>query len=215
MIFAGIWHRMRAQWKHKVILSVILAPYFCLGYYFTGQARLFPAYQIPFTILDRSIPFLPEASFIYLSQLITMPLVLWMIDSRRLLMGCCCGLAFVMTVSFTLFFIIPTAIPPPEFTLGQYKLYDIIARADLPRNACPSLHAAFGVFIAGYAPAIFRNSPFRRGLVGTVWFWSLAVLISTLFVKQHVVLDLLAGSILGLSGWLLTRPKITPSEVRV
>jgi membrane-associated phospholipid phosphatase len=214
MNFCGIWQCLIAEWKIKVLLGGIITAAFWFGYFSIEQARIFPVIEMPVTAVDRLIPFQPGAAFFYLSQFFTMPLVLWLMVSRRQIMSCCLGLALLIGVSFGVFFIWPTSVTRPEIIPGQHPLYDLIASHDLPRNACPSLHAAFGVFIAGYACEVFRVWPFRRWLVGAVWLWTGAVLISTLLVKQHVVLDLFAGGILGATSWLLTRPKNTDSEVR-
>jgi membrane-associated phospholipid phosphatase len=214
MNFSDVWQCLIAEWKIKVLGGGIVTAMFWFGYFFIGQTHTFPVFQMPITAIDRLIPFQPAAAFFYLSQFFTMPLVLWLMVSRRQIMSCCFGLALLIGVSFAVFFIWPTSITRPETILGQHPLYDLIASHDLPRNACPSLHAGFGVFIAGYACEVFRGWPFRRCLVGAVWLWTGAVLISTLLVKQHVFLDLVAGGILGTTSWLLTRPKINVVEVR-
>ena len=214
MNFSDVWQCLIAEWKIKALGGGIVTAMFWFGYFFIGQTHTFPVFQMPITAIDRLIPFQPAAAFFYLSQFFTMPLVLWLMVSRRQIMSCCFGLALLIGVSFAVFFIWPTSITRPDTILGQHPLYDLIASHDLPRNACPSLHAGFGLFIAGYSCEVFRGWHFRRLLVGAVWLWTGAVLISTLLVKQHVFLDLLAGGILGATSWLLTRPKINVSEVR-
>ena len=68
---------------------------------------------------------------------------------------------------------------------------------DLGGNACPSLHAAFAVFSATCIGRLLRS----LGLPGSAqvlsWLWCGAILYSTLATKQHVLLDLIAGSLLG------------------
>ena len=96
----------------------------------------------------------------------------------------------------------------------QYFFYDLVAGADLPRNACPSLHAAFGVFTAGCAWEVFWGWKNSEWFIGAVWSWTAAVLASTLLIKQHVFLDLLAGSVLGSLGWWSMRWQPKRSSVR-
>jgi len=214
MKFSGIWQCLIAEWKIKVFLGGIITAAFWCGYFFVGQAHSVPAFEMPTTAIDRLIPFQPAAALFYLSQFFTLPLVLWLMSSRPQLLSCCLGLTLLIGVSLAVFYICPTAIIRPVANYGEHPLYDLIAGHDLPRNACPSLHAGFGVFIAGYACEVFRGWPFRRWLIGTVWVWTGAVLISTLLVKQHVFLDLLAGGVLGATSWLVTRPKTNLAEVR-
>ena len=214
MKFSGIWQCLIAEWKIKVFLGGIITAVFWFGYFFVGQAHNGPVFEMPTSAIDRLIPFQPAAAFFYLSQFFTLPLVLWLMASRPQLLSCCLGLTLLIGVSLAVFYIWPTAIVRPIANYGQHPLYDLIASHDLARNACPSLHAGFGVFIAGYACEVFRGWPFRRWLIGTVWLWTGAVLISTLLVKQHVFLDLLAGGVLGATSWLVTRPKINLAEVQ-
>jgi membrane-associated phospholipid phosphatase len=157
--------------------------------------------RMPELAIDRMIPFHPEAAFVYVSQFVTMPMVFWLIPSRRHLLACCRGLALLICVSFALFYFWPTAVARPEMPPGHHFFCGLIVRTDLPHNACPSLHAAFGIFTAGCAWDVFRGWANRRLLIGTTWLWTAAVLVSTLLIKQHVVLDLIAGGTLGGLSW--------------
>jgi membrane-associated phospholipid phosphatase len=64
-------------------------------------------------------------------------------------------------------------------------------------NACPSLHAAFAVFTALCLRRLLRMLGAPRMLLAANWLWCGAILYSTLATKQHVTVDLVAGSILG------------------
>ena len=70
------------------------------------------------------------------------------------------------------------------------------------------------MFTAIGAWQVFRGWQHNRWLTGAVWLWTAAVLLSTLLIKQHVFLDLLAGIAVGAaSGWLTQLPK-KPSRRR-
>jgi membrane-associated phospholipid phosphatase len=157
--------------------------------------------QMPALAVDRMIPFTPGAAFIYVSQFVTMPLVIWLMTSRRQLLRCCSGLLLLIGVSFLVFYCWPTAVARPEVVPGRFFIYDLVVGADQNRNACPSLHAAFGVFTAGCAWEVFQGWKHSRWLIGMSWVWTAAILASTLLIKQHVFLDLLAGSLLGIMSW--------------
>jgi membrane-associated phospholipid phosphatase len=103
-----------------------------------------------------------------------------------------------------MFYFWPTSAARPKAIPGGHFFYDLIVSSDLPRNACPSLHAGFGIFAACCAFDAFRGWKYTRWLIGTVWLWTAAVLVSTLLIKQHVFLDLLAGGFLGTVSWLST-----------
>jgi membrane-associated phospholipid phosphatase len=204
-----------AEWKIKVVLGGLISLAFWAGYFWVGRTHFFPVTEMPDSMIDRWVPFEPDAMFFYLSQFFTMPLVLWLMSSRRQLMACCLGLALLIGVSFAVYFFWPTCISRPPSNIGQHPLYDLIVSHDLSGNACPSLHAGFGMFIAGSAGDVFRSWPHRRWLIGSVWLWTGCVLISTLLVKQHVIFDLLPGGLLGLICWWITRPKSLATEGRL
>ncbi len=181
---------------------------FWIGYFLLEHFPARPVTRMPELAIDSLIPFQPAAALIYLSQFVTMPLAIWLMTSRRQLWICCRALALLIGASFAVFYLWPTSVARPELGPGSHWCYDLIAKADLPRNACPSLHAAFGVFTATCAWEVFRGWKNSRWLVGIAWVWTGAVLASTLLIKQHVFLDLLAGIVLGAAGcWLARWPE--------
>jgi len=69
---------------------------------------------------------------------------------------------------------------------------------DATGNACPSLHVATAVFSCLWLhwriPSIGLGSKARLLNI----FWCFAISYSTLAIKQHVAIDVLAGSAMGL-----------------
>ena len=70
---------------------------------------------------------------------------------------------------------------------------------DAAGNACPSMHVAVAIFTAIWVEHILRGAgaPAWLRLVNGLWF--AAIVYSTLAVKQHVVLDAVAGAVLGIA----------------
>jgi membrane-associated phospholipid phosphatase len=197
----GWWRGFAAEWRIKAFLGGALTAAFWVGYFLIERWPGDSVTRMPELAVDRLIPFKPGAAFLYVSQYVSVPLVIWLMTSRRQLWACCRGLAVLVGASFVIFYFWPTSVARPEMTPGRYFLYDLIVNADLPRNACPSLHAGFGVFIAACACDVFRGWKNGRWLAGALWLWTGAVLVSTLLIKQHVVLDLAAGGLLGIISW--------------
>jgi membrane-associated phospholipid phosphatase len=189
---------LKSEWKTKLFLGTAACVAFWAGYSILEHVLARPAVRMPELGFDRLLPFCPGAAFIYLSQFFTMPLVIWLMRSRRQLRTCCRRLALLVGVAFVVYFFWPTTVARPASSLGQWFLYDLIVKTDLPRNACPSLHAAFGVFTAVSAWEVFREWRTGRWFIVAVCVLTAAVLASTLLIKQHVVLDLLAGIMLGI-----------------
>ena len=201
MNLAGLWHCILAEWKIKLFLGGAITGVFWLCYFLLERLPDASVTKMPELAIDRMIPFQPGASFIYVTQFAIMPLVIWLMSSRHQLFLCCRGLALLVGISFVVFYFWPTSVARPQTAPGNHFLFDLIAGADLPRNACPSLHAAFGVFTVGCAWDLFRDWTNRRWLMAATGLWTVAVLASTLLIKQHVVLDLVAGGFLGMMSW--------------
>ena len=201
MNVASLWRRVIAEWKIKLLLGGAITALFWGGYFRLEHVAHAYVVQMPALVVDQMIPFTPGAAFIYVSQFVTMPLVIWLMTSRRQLLLCCRGLLLLIGVSFLVFYFWPTAVARPVSVPGRFFFFDLVVGTDQSRNACPSLHAAFGVFTAGCAWELFQGWRFSRWLIGISWVWTAAVLLSTLLIKQHVFLDLLAGSLLGLMSW--------------
>jgi len=64
-------------------------------------------------------------------------------------------------------------------------------------NACPSLHVAFAVFAAAGLARELRAIGAARWLRALSILWCVGIVYSTLATRQHVVLDVVAGALLG------------------
>lgn len=87
---------------------------------------------------------------------------------------------------------------------------------DTNGNACPSLHVAAAVFSFMWLQAVFRSvqAPMWTGWINALW--CVGICYSTLAVKQHLLLDLLAGGALGLAaGWLSLRTAKPDQDSRI
>jgi membrane-associated phospholipid phosphatase len=193
--------RILAEWKIKLFLGGAITVLFWLGYFHLGYLSRSSARPAPELSIDRMIPFMPGAAFLYLSEFVILPLIVWLMTSRRQLLACCRGLSLLIGVSFFIFCCWPTRVMRPNIPAGQFYFYDLVASTDLTGNALPSLHAGFGLFAAACAWDTFQRSKYKWWLIGALWVWTVAIMASTLLIKQHVFLDLAAGGALGLTSW--------------
>ena len=77
---------------------------------------------------------------------------------------------------------------------------------DAAGNACPSLHVATALFTALWLQRLLLALAVPRWLRVANALWLLLIVYSTLAIKQHVVLDALAGAALGaLFAWASMR----------
>ena len=200
---AAIFSRLTAEWKTKLLMGGILTCAFWIGYFLLQRYPVFPVRVMPVLIIDRLVPFVPGAAPIYVSQFATMSVLAWLTPSKDDLYRFCRGIGLISGVGFLVFFFFPTSIVRPGFVPGHDFFYDLVVRFDGTINACPSLHAAFGVFLVAYAPLAFRGLKFKTFFVGVVWACTASVLASTLLTRQHVFLDVIAGGVLGAAAWLI------------
>ena len=96
-----------------------------------------------------------------------------------------------------IFLLWPTAVPPPGVTWTDDSLFAFLKATDASGNACPSLHVAFAVFTAFVLGGVLRQLAAGRAAQALNWLWCAGILYSTLATRQHVALDVLAGTVLG------------------
>jgi len=162
---------------------------FFAGYFATLKHPLFPVRMMPETPVDDWIGYHPSLVGVYCSLwfYVLIPPALTGRPRELLRFGAVAGA--LALVGLAIFVAWPTKVA----THGT----GFLKAVDLGGNACPSLHAAFAVFSAICTGRLLRrlNVP----AVATVlnWLWCAGILYSTLATKQHVLIDLVAGSLLG------------------
>jgi membrane-associated phospholipid phosphatase len=177
----------------------LLPMYFVIGHWTAGV----PHYQ-PFIWLDHAMPLWPAWIAIYGSLYMCafiLPLVV--VRGRELVRQTLKAYLFVMLVSYVGFWLYPTIAPRTEkSTVSGFAewclqlFYDI----DQPYGCFPSLHVAYS-FVG--ALACYRV---HRGVGVAASLWSVLIGLSTVYTKQHFVVDAIAGGILGMTAyWLLLR----------
>ncbi|HWI11567.1 MAG TPA: phosphatase PAP2 family protein, partial [Burkholderiaceae bacterium] len=98
--------------------------------------------------------------------------------------------------------------------------FGVLKGVDAAGNACPSLHVAVAIFTAIWIDHVLRQAraPLALRAVNIGWFALIAW--STLAIKQHVVLDVAAGMLLGVAfalpslHWRPARPRGLVPRVR-
>jgi membrane-associated phospholipid phosphatase len=170
---------------------------FFIGYFYVQQHPVIPTTVMPLTPLDRLIPFQPYALWMYLSLWIYLGTgpglqkTVGDIRSYTLWMGALCVTGLV------LFYLIPTRVPLVGADLSDSPMFSLLQRMDVAGNACPSMHVAAAVFTAIRVDDLLRSvwAPRLPRLVNLACCGLICY--STLAIKQHVVLDVLAGAALG------------------
>jgi hypothetical protein len=174
-----------------------------LGVFYYGP-QWFPLsapYELTPSFLDHAIPFFPTTAWIYQSLFFLLPLATFLQPDRetlaRFTSGFCC-----LVLTFSIFFwLCPTDLQLSVALVHSSWAYDhLVAAVDGRRNAFPSLHAALTTYAGLSIIRLYRGLPL---ICASVTFWSLALLVSTLTTKQHIMVDVGAGVIAGLVAYAL------------
>jgi membrane-associated phospholipid phosphatase len=164
------------------------------------------AQRLPTTDLttswDRAIPLLPAFVWAYeagyLFPLLTLVLL---IDWHRFNVALLASLIANLT-AFVVYIALPVAFPRPDLggTLAERVLALEYAADFFPgANKVPSMHVAMTWILAC---AMFRQRGGATVSLAVVAF-AACVSVATLFVKQHIVLDVVTGVPWGLAAWWL------------
>ena len=151
------------------------------------------------TAWDREIPFRPQWIWIYMLTYV-LPFVATLVvqDDRRVYralvaVGLASASAYVMYIVFP--------VSSPRALVGDSlsdQLVLLQQRLDYPANQLPSLHVA-NAWILYWTVAGERRERWFHALCAAL---ALAITLSTVFVKQHIVPDVLTGVVWGGTAYL-------------
>jgi len=183
------WGRIERAVIVCCVLSVYVAGYFWIGWN-TPAAR---AHSL-WTALDRRVPFVPEAIFLYAWMYTAMVFPLFSVRSRALFRRVALAYAVTIAISFAVFLVYPVSgvelrqsagpVDPARFSgWGIRTLYAL----DPPYNLFPSIHLSIAT-LAALAAGTARRS---YGVIGAPCVVLIAASVS--LVKQHYLADVAAG----------------------
>jgi membrane-associated phospholipid phosphatase len=189
--------RLRTLWVPKVAGTILSMPVFFVVYFWLLNHPLFPVTTIPCTAVDRMIGFWPEALPLYVSLWLYIVLPPAFLKNRRELVSYGLAAIGLSVIGFGIFLFWPTTVPKFEIDWSQHPAFAFLKKVDASGNACPSLHVAYAVFTAIWSRRLLREMGAGRLVRALNWLWCLGILYSTIALRQHVALDVLAGAALG------------------
>jgi membrane-associated phospholipid phosphatase len=114
-------------------------------------------------------------------------------------------------VGLVVFYVWPTAAPAPDIDWARYPDMDFLKNIDASGNAFPSLHVATAFMSAIWFHQLLRGFGVPRWLLAGNWAWCVAIVYSTVAIRQHVAVDAVAGLVLGgIAAWLSLRYRAIP-----
>jgi membrane-associated phospholipid phosphatase len=195
--FHQVGARLLTWWPAKMIGTTFGMTAFFVVYFWLLRHPAYPVTIMPLTAVDRLIGFWPEALPLYLSLWFYVSLAPALLTDHCELVSYGLAALALSVIGLGLFFFWPTAVPLPEVDWSRHPSFAFLKSADASGNACPSLHVAFAVFTGVWFGRLLRQMSAGGFLRALNWLWCLGILYSTIAIRQHVALDVLAGAVLG------------------
>ena len=174
---------------------LILIPLVSLIHIYSNRFR--PGVHDIKTFADQIIPFNKyfAVPYQFMVIFITLVLIYLAIVDYKYYFGLLASVIIGMFICFIIFFFYPTTVPRPIIQGNDFftKMVLNIYSGDNPYNCFPSIHV-----LSAYLPMLFvfkyNKSFLMKGftLIGCV-----SITLSTMFIKQHYILDALASIIMG------------------
>lgn len=188
---------------HAWLFPILMAAYLIL--FFSLNITSEPKYIIH-CALDDIIPFIDWFVIPYALWFLAFPgsLILYLLLDKQDFYDLCFVIFGGAMITFVIYFLWPSGLDLRPETVGDSlcsRIMQLIWLADPPNNVCPSLHCSISAAIALVTLASRKMRPHPTA-VCLIVFMMMLICVSTVFVKQHSVLDIVAGVALSLALWL-------------
>lgn len=201
--------RQQAPWYRQVTVALsahvylksIGTPVFIIlffgAYFYVLRNPAYPVTVMPVIFVDHLIPFQPLAFYIYITLWLYVSLPPALLVTRHELYGYGAAMAALCLTGLGIFHFWPTAVAPADIDWARYPDMEFLKNLDAAGNACPSLHVATAVFSGIWLHQLLRRfgAPLSLRMINGVW--CAGIVYSTMAVRQHVAVDVLAGLLLG------------------
>jgi membrane-associated phospholipid phosphatase len=146
------------------------------------------------TELDRYIPFVPAFVIPYVFWYVFVFLTLAYIcyKNRAVYLKTLIAYNISLLISYSIYYFYQTTVPRPSL-LPQDIFGQIIAylySTDMPYNCFPSIHVLSTYLII---KAVQKSCADQFVFQAFTWLTGLVIIASTVFIKQHVILDVIGG----------------------
>jgi membrane-associated phospholipid phosphatase len=194
---AELGQRFKYLWPLKFAGTTAYTWLFFIGYFHLLRHPAYPITQMPLTPLDHWIPFQPSMLIPYLSLWLYVGLAPAFQRNFGELVAYGLWVGGLCITGLTLFYFFPTAVPPLTIDVSGHPGFAVLQGVDASGNACPSMHVAAAIFTALRLSDVFRQARVPAPWRWANMLWFAAIVWSTVAVRQHVVLDAVAGAALG------------------
>ncbi|MEN9630746.1 MAG: hypothetical protein RJA10_3974 [Pseudomonadota bacterium] len=176
---------------------------FFQAYFHVLKNPVNPVTAMPLTVVDGWIPFTPAAFWPYVSLWVYVGIAPALQPTLRELLRYGAWITALCVAGLTCFYLWPTAVPSQAHQLdpavANHAGFALMRGLDAAGNACPSLHVATAMFTALWLQRLLADAGAPALLRGANVLWFVLIAWSTVAVRQHVVLDVVAGVALGVA----------------
>lgn len=176
------------KYEYKLdLIWFILFPIFNIVYIVANNMYK-KGFDLTITV-DKQLPLIPifVLPYVYWYFFMIIGYFIISIENRKEYMRSLLGLFVGMWISYIIYFVFPTEIVRPVITEGGFLNFMIktIYLSDRPFNCFPSLHVLGTYFVMRYTKK--ENDVYIYYYTEIMGF---LIILSTLFIKQHFVLDI-------------------------
>ena len=205
------WYQLAAKAipKHVYLKSIgttLFITVFFGAYFYLLKHPAYPITVMRITQLDQMIGFQPLALPVYVSLWFYVSLPPALFSTRRELYQYGAAMALMCITALIIFYLWPTAVPVANIDWSQYPNVNFLKNVDASGNACPSLHVATAFFSGIWLHYLLRRFGAPPWILIINSIWCMAIIYSTIAIRQHVAVDIWAGlALAGLAGLISLR----------
>jgi membrane-associated phospholipid phosphatase len=190
--------------SYKHLLLLLYDPIILFGFFMLERIITVPKY-VMHTRIDELIPFIPAFIIPYCTwyAYIVLTVIYTGLFDKKNFINFCAFMYTGMTSCFILYVLFPNGQDLRPTLTQQGFLYDWIRhlyKIDTPTNSIPSIHVinSMAVYFAlKYTPALKDKKAFQACNL-TV---NVLIILSTMAIKQHSILDVVAGMAFAVALW--------------
>ncbi|WP_432726956.1 phosphatase PAP2 family protein [Variovorax sp. W6] len=194
--YVELGRRIATLWVVKMIGTTVGITGFFVVYFWVMHNPPTEPTVMPLTALDHWVGVSDDAMLLYGSLWFYISLGPALTKNKAELWACARDAAIMAGVGLAVFWFFPTTVPAFAIDWTQYPALQFLKTADAGGNAFPSLHVAFAVFTAVLMERQLREVRAPAWVRVLNLLWAFGIVHSTLATRQHVLLDVLGGTLL-------------------
>lgn len=194
--YLALGRRFATLWVVKMIGTTVgISGFFVLYFWVMHNPPSEPT-VMPLTPIDHWVGVSDDAMLLYGSLWFYISLAPAFAKDKAELWACARDAAIMAGVGLAVFWLFPTTVPVFPVDWSQYPALQFLKATDVGGNAFPSLHVAFAVLTAVLLERQLRSVEAPLWVRALNLLWAFGIVYSTLATRQHVLLDVLGGSLL-------------------